>query len=142
MRKIKTREPIEELQEILLDMNIFDDVKVDSLTPLPAFKGNKEAYIIIDGDVQEENGIITDSIEGYDRELIINIHINLNTNTQDTLYHLDLRDDVEDKIINDSKLWEVVIDRNILGSSWEITDANGLKTGRIICVLKFRSCTI
>jgi hypothetical protein len=141
MRTIPTKAPLLELEAILKDMDIFDNIELDELVSIDQWNGDLSCYLVIDGSVQRPNGNIVTGIEEYDRELLVNIYINIDLTKYEKLYHLDLVDSIESKILDDLALWNYVNDREIFGSVWGITKENK-KQGKIICSLSFRSCGI
>jgi len=62
-----------------------------------------------------------------------------NLNVSDDLEFLDYQDSVEKAILTDNPLWEVVLDRDFIGSEWDNDTSYPKKEGELAFLLKWRS---
>lgn len=117
---LNTKKPIEELKQILEAMNFFEKVSLGQPVEITKEESFPAVYINLDADINEENGKMTGlSGREYDRMLMVTLKFNVNTDGSGELYHLDVRDKVEETILRDQPLWQHIIDRTVEGSRWD-----------------------
>lgn len=137
---LNTRKPIEELESILKAMDFFTVVSTGKVEPLVSETSFPSIYISFDSDINEPNGKMRNDGGEYNRIFAITLEIHLDLSEEDNLYYLDVRDMVEEAILKDSQFWNVVIDRDIVGSKWDNGQNLPKKQGEIGLVLFTRAC--
>lgn len=138
---LNTKKPVQELKEILMAMNFFNEVSVGKVKDLTAETNLPNIYIKFENDINRNNGKMTGaSGDEYDRMLAVTLELHLDLTGQDDLYYLDVRDMVEEAILKDSQLWSVVIDRDVVGSKWDSGANLPLKQGEMGLILFTRAC--
>jgi len=137
-RKIPTRKVVEEVKSLLEYSKIFKKVQIFKNTSLTQEDTFPSCYLRIEGTSAELNGNIgtTEGCE-YDRGIILRVLLFLNVS--DDLEFLDYQDSVEKAILTDNPLWEVVLDRDFIGSEWDNDTSYPKKEGELAFLLKWRS---
>ena len=142
MANLNTKLPITELKAILEAMNFFAKVSVGKVEDLVIETTLPSIYITLDSDINENNGQMRTDGGEYNRVLIITLQIHLDQTNEDDLYYLDVRDKVESAILKDSLLWQSVIDRDVVGSRWDIGQNLPRKQGVMALRLFTRGCVV
>lgn len=135
------RQVLEEIQQILLANNIFKDVsfsKPKAITEETAFP---MCYVYEVGEVSTFRGIGDTKIKAYTREMEVCIKVNLDM--EDPLEYKDYQERVERAILSDSKIWNVVTDRDLDYAAWDgnaaFDDNTYKKEGGIFIKVKYIS---
>lgn len=116
------RTAVEELKNILEFSQIFQKVSVGKRVPLTEEINFPSCYIKVDGTTAELNGNIGTKA-GCEYDLYLDIRLIVNLNLEDDLDYLDIESDIVEAILTDSSLWNVIVDRDFIGSGWD-NDAN------------------
>lgn len=139
---LNTRKPIEEIKAILEAMNFFNKVDVGKIEPLISDTNLPAVYVSFNNDINESNGKMRNDGGEYDRMLYITLEVHLDLTDTDELYHLDVRDMIEEAILKDNQLWSAVVDRDVVGSKWDNGSNLPRKQGEMAIILFTRACVI
>lgn len=137
MRKVETKEPIQEIEAILESLEYFYKIDIDRVQNIEEVKNFPSVCIKTEGTKNELNGAMTNNGCEYDRIILMNLYVNLEVQDKYEIY--DVYDKIETAILGDSKLWNVVLDRDIIGSEWDDSKYYPKRQGIITLALKFRS---
>lgn len=137
---LNTRKGIEEIRDILKSMNLFEKVSVGKVEPITSDTNLPAIYISYDNDINEPNGKLRNDGGEYNRMIYLNLEVHLDLTDKDDLYFLDVRDSIEEAILKDSQIWQYVVDRDIIGSRWDMGSNLPRKQGEIAVVLFTRAC--
>lgn len=137
---INTKKGITEVKAILEAMNFFNKISVGSPIDLPSEKIFPSAYIAFDSDINQPNNQMVSNGGEYDRILLITIVVALDLTNEDDLYYLDVRDRIEEAILRDTTIWDSVVDRDVLGSVWDVGQNYPRRQGEVALRLFTRSC--
>lgn len=139
---LNTRKPIEEIKAILEAMNFFNKVGIGKVEPLISDTNLPAVYVSFNNDINESNGKMRNDGGEYDRMLYITLEVHLDLTDTDELYHLDVRDMIEEAILKDNQLWSAVVDRDVVGSKWDNGSNLPRKQGEMAIILFTRACVI
>lgn len=129
---------VEEIKSILEHSQLFTNVGTGKRKALTEEDIFPSCYIKVDGSTAELNGNIGVN-SGCEYDMYMDIRLIINMELQDNLDFLDLESDVIEAILSDSPLWNVVLDRDYIGSGWD-ADANyPKKEGELGFNIRFRS---
>lgn len=132
------RVAVEEIKKILEYSQLFQNVSTGKRKALTEEDNFPSCYIKVDGVTAELNGNIGVQA-GCEYDLYLDIRLILNLNMQDSLDFLDIESDVVEAILTDNPLWNVVLDRDYIGSGWD-SDANyPKKEGELGFSIRLRS---
>lgn len=132
------RQAVEELKSILEYSQLFKNVSVAKRKALTEEDNFPSCYVKVDGTLAELNGNIGVKA-GCEYDLYLDIRLILNLQLEDDLDYLDMESDVVEAILIDNPLWNVVVDRDFIGSSWD-SDANyPKKEGELGFSIRLRS---
>ena len=137
MARQPTKKVIQELQSILEYTKFFQKVSTEPKKDLTQEDVFPSVYLHINGTVNKLNGLNTITGCEYNRQMIVELHVNLDL--ENSLDFLDVYDLVETAVLEDSKLWEFVIDRNVNGSTFDDGKEYPKKSGVIFVSLFYRS---
>lgn len=112
-----SREVPEELKAILETEPVLDSVVTDRFFNLPAEVTGVNAYINIDG-IEYELIKNSSKLSGYRTYFLAHISLNVDCG-EDPLAVYDVVDKVNKALLDDTKLWNVVTDRDILSVTFD-----------------------
>ena len=128
---LNTKKSIQELKSILEAMNLFTKVSVGKVEDLNSETILPSVYINLDSSMNEENGQMRTDGGEYNRILLVTLQVHLDMSNEDELYHLDVADMIEEAILKDTLFWNTVIDRDVVGSRWDMNQNLPKKQGEI-----------
>ena len=128
---LNTKKTILELKSILESMNYFQKVSVGKVEDLNTETILPSVYINLDAVTNENNKQMRTDGGEYDRMLLVTLQLHLDLSNETELYHLDVADMVEEAILKDTPLWSTVIDRDVVGSRWDMNQNLPKKQGEI-----------
>ncbi len=114
---LNTVEVVKEVVTILEESPIFDKVSVEKVTPLSEEDVNAAVYVGVKA-ISYENARASSGSCGYNRSLFITLDINLHCD-ESPLELLEIVDKTERTVLGDSKLWEVIINRDMVGVEFD-----------------------
>lgn len=137
---LDTKRAILEIKAIIEAMNFFEVVGIGKVKPIVEETVLPSIYICYDYDLNELNGKMRKDGGEYDRILYLTLEVHLDLTNQHDLYYVDVRDRIEEAILRDSPLWNVVIDRDVIGSKWDKGINLPKKQGEITLEIFTRAC--
>lgn len=129
---------VEEIKKILEHSQLFLNVSTGKRKALTEEDNFPSCYVKVDGVNVVLNGNMGVQA-GCEYDLYLDVRLIVNLNLQDDLDFLDIESDIVQAILTDSPLWNVVVDREYIGSGWD-SDANyPKKEGELGFVIRLRS---
>lgn len=130
-----TKKVLTEVKEILEAEGIFDKVSLEKLTPTSEETNSLAAYIGIKALSYDQVRPKNTSC-GYDRTIFITIDINQLCDTP--LDVLDTLDKVERALLEDSKIWKSVVNREFVGVEFDEQQFYPYRTFTILLQVLYR----
>ena len=127
---------IKELTAVLEASDDIDKVSTGPLEPIVTEESSAAVYIAVES-VTLENSRLTTGANGYDRHMLINLYCNVDT-SEDPLGIYDFMDGLERTILDDSELWTVLVDRDVVGLNFDAQQFEPKRTVTMLIDISYR----
>jgi hypothetical protein len=131
----QTEVVLQELKGILESTRVFRKVSLEKVKPITEEDVFPSVYIGLYGEGYKPNGIKTSSLKGYDVALFVELTINARGDD-----YLDIKGTIEKAILNDSKLWNEVLDRDLIKVEYDTNQYLPKKSFSMLVQLVYRTC--
>ncbi len=133
---LNTSEVVTEVVDVLEQSTIFSKVAVTKVMPLSEEDTSSAAYVGVKA-ISYEQDRQTSEACGYIRSLFLTIDINLHCD-ESPLELLDIVDKTERAILSDSKIWDVVINRDMVGVEFDELQFYPRRTATMLLEITYR----
>jgi len=131
---------IKELYEILKANEMLDNVSLGALEPVESEMADKAVYIAVESIAMESERLNKGS-SGYDRRMLVTLYCNYKEDSEDPLGVYDFTDNVERCVLEDNTIWTVIVDRNIVGVTYDNQQFSPRRTITMLFDIAYRlSC--